>query len=489
MKSKKSKFFATDWSNLFSFLFLFLLAVCVSCHKDPIVEPDPDSEYDQVLTDDGIYLSIYAFNNGIVGKMDFTLLDENSAEYIKSWIRSLNSTQDATALLYTIDSALNALQRTRFPDNLYSVNMVNFTDGIDNASVEFSNQLWGTSYQNRLDYQPVIMNRLRYATYHGHNMNAYGIGVRSASIDEDVFRTTIEGISSSDMNAKVLTEISEVSNEFVNIANNITTYNTTTDVRFQLACSGSDRLAFVFDDAETPAASQCKIEATLNSNHTLTGISYTGLISSSEGTIQGIQVSGAIYSFTFANLKKNNNEVPATANVRLFKTSLGPNGNTFALDVEFNPASQTNTEVIKKTAAVTMVLDVSSSLGANFNGVKEAACRFVDNMVNPQTSPSEATAPIVQMTHLTATPTTVTAHATVNNGGSAITRRGFIYSTSANFSNPEIVEESGNFTWSSYQLIIAGLLPNTSYYVKAFAQNGIGISYSANSMNITTPSN
>lgn len=476
--------------KIFSYFCFFLLAaLCASCHKDPLIEPEPDP-YNQVLTEDGIYLSIYAFNNGIVAKKDFTLLNESSAESIKSWICALNSTEDATALLYTIDSALNALQRTKFPDNLYSVNMVNFTDGIDNASVEFSNQTWGTSYANRMDYQPVIQNRLRYEMYHGHDMNAYGIGVRSASIDEEVFRTTIEGISSSNMNAKVLTEISEVSNEFVSIANNITTYNTTTDIRFQLACSGSDRLAFVFDGAETPATSQCKIEATLNSNHTLTNISYTGLSSSSEGTIQGTQVSGAIYSFTFTNLKKSNNEVPSTSNVRLFKTSLGPQGNTYAMDVEFNPASQTNTEVIKKTAAIILVLDVSSSLGANFNSVKSAACSFVDNIVNPQTNSSDATAPVVNMTNLDGvTSTSITAHATASNGGSNITRRGFIYSTNSNFANPQMVDESGDLAWSSFQLTMTGLTPNTTYYVKAFAQNSAGISYSTNSMHITTLSN
>lgn len=60
------------------------------------------------------------------------------------------------------------------------------------------------------------------------------------------------------------------------------------------------------------------------------------------------------------------------------------------------------------------------------------------------------------------------------------------YSTSSNFSNPQIVEETGSFTWSSYQLTISGLSPNTTYYVKAFAQNSAGISYSDNSMNVTT---
>ena len=72
----------------------FLMTSC----KDPEPEPTP-SPYDQVLTKDGIYLSIYAFNNGIVSKMDYTLIDNQSSDLIQNWIRNLQNNEDATALL------------------------------------------------------------------------------------------------------------------------------------------------------------------------------------------------------------------------------------------------------------------------------------------------------------------------------------------------------------------------------------------------------
>ncbi len=371
---KKFTFVFACLALLFSMLF-------VSCHKDP--DPvDPTESYDQVLTQDGIYLSIFAFNNGIVQKMDYTLVNHSQAELIKSWINALSSTEDGTALYYTIDSALNSLNRTKFPNSLYSVNMVNFTDGIDNASTYFANSQWGTHYQNRSEYQAAIRNRLRTGTFHGHSISAYGIGVQSASIDPNMFLASIQDISSDDDNATVLANFSGVNAYFEDIATNISTTNTVTDITVSFNCGGTDRIAIVFDGAATPAQSNCMIEATLTSNNTLTDITYTGLTSSSAATITGVQTNGSIFSFTFKNLRTTNNTVPSTYDVRLFRESLGYGGNTYAQDVEFNPASQSHTETKSKTASIILVLDISSSLGNNFASVKEAACNFVDILAN-----------------------------------------------------------------------------------------------------------
>ena len=265
----------------------FLMNSC----KDPEPEPTP-SPYDQVLTKDGIYLSIYAFNNGIVSKMDYTLIDNQSSDLIQNWIRNLQNNEDATALLYTIDSSLNTLNRTQFPKSLSSLHMVNFTDGIDNASVYFSNSQWGTHYANRNEYQTALKNRLRNGTFHGLSMSAFGVGVQSASIDPVVFNSTIQDISSSDDKARVLANFASVNQEFEQIANSISSTTTVTDVTFSFTCGGSDRIAFVFDGAATPALSTCKIEATLNANNTLSDIEYTGLTSSSAATITGQQITG-----------------------------------------------------------------------------------------------------------------------------------------------------------------------------------------------------
>lgn len=372
-----------------AFVAAALGSLLVSCHKpDPGEDVDPADAYDQILTEDGIYLAIYAFNNGIVSVYDYQLVNHQSAPLFKGWINNLSATDPGTALYYTIDSALNALNRVKFPSSLEYLNMVNFTDGIDNASVYFANNQWNTNYQSRTDYQSAIKSRLRNGLFHGHSLSAYGIGVQSSSIDQDVFRASIEDISSDDLNARVLADFSSVSTEFENIASNISSTTTMTDITLSFTCGGTDRIAIVFDGAATPAQSSCKIEATLNSDNTLSNITYTGLTSASGGTIQGVHTNGSIFSFTFKGLRTTNNVVPSTYDVRLFRYSLGVNGNTYAQDVEFNPASQTYTQTKSKTAGIILVLDVSSSLGNNFASVKEAACNFVDILANSNKSKS-----------------------------------------------------------------------------------------------------
>lgn len=74
-----------------------------------------------------------------------------------------------------------------------------------------------------------------------------------------------------------------------------------------------------------------------------------------------------------------------------------------------------------------------------------------------------------------------------DDGGGTITRRGFVYSTtsygdpgnvSPAASNYEAVEdESGTYGEVTFDLLMTGLDPDTTYYVRAFAENSAGYSY------------
>jgi hypothetical protein len=73
-------------------------------------------------------------------------------------------------------------------------------------------------------------------------------------------------------------------------------------------------------------------------------------------------------------------------------------------------------------------------------------------------------------------------------GGAAVTRRGFMYGTTAiadTFSGIKIIDAGTGV--GSYGATIISLTPNTSYNVKAFAVNSIGISYGANVIFNTPP--
>jgi hypothetical protein len=69
-------------------------------------------------------------------------------------------------------------------------------------------------------------------------------------------------------------------------------------------------------------------------------------------------------------------------------------------------------------------------------------------------------------------------------GGSAVTARGVVYATSPSPTLADSVVNSGSGT-GSYVSSLSGLLPATTYYVRAFATNAIGTSYGGE-LNFTT---
>jgi uncharacterized protein (TIGR02145 family) len=95
-------------------------------------------------------------------------------------------------------------------------------------------------------------------------------------------------------------------------------------------------------------------------------------------------------------------------------------------------------------------------------------------------------APTVSTTNVTnVTITTATMGGNVTNqGSSAITSRGLVYSTLPNpTTSNQIFTVSG--TTGTYQATLAGLNSNTTYYVRAFAANSAGMSY-GNQVSFTT---
>jgi len=71
-----------------------------------------------------------------------------------------------------------------------------------------------------------------------------------------------------------------------------------------------------------------------------------------------------------------------------------------------------------------------------------------------------------------------------SNGGSAITSRGICYSLTANPTTANNTAVSGS-TVNTFSADIAGLVPNTMYYVRAYAVNSVGTGY-GNQISFTT---
>lgn len=103
---------------------------------------------------------------------------------------------------------------------------------------------------------------------------------------------------------------------------------------------------------------------------------------------------------------------------------------------------------------------------------------------------STITTPII----LTSTPSSITSTSAfaggnvTGTGGAAVTRRGFMYATTAiadTFSGIKIIDAATGI--GSYGATIISLTPNTSYHVRAFAVNSVGVAYGSDVIFNTPP--
>ena len=97
-----------------------------------------------------------------------------------------------------------------------------------------------------------------------------------------------------------------------------------------------------------------------------------------------------------------------------------------------------------------------------------------------------ATVSTTAMTSISTT-TAVTGGTISSNGGGAVTASGVVYSTNENPTTADS-KTTENATSGSYTSNLSGLLPSTTYYVRAYATNSAGTSY-GNQVSFTTLSN
>lgn len=98
-------------------------------------------------------------------------------------------------------------------------------------------------------------------------------------------------------------------------------------------------------------------------------------------------------------------------------------------------------------------------------------CLILTQGCNIEITPVVTTGEVSAITN-----TTATCGGTVSNNGASVTVRGVCYNTTGrpNINDPHTTDGSGSGDFRSY---LTGLQSNTTYYVRAYAGNGDGISY------------
>ena len=343
-----------------------MLASFTGCKKQKPQDNTPAQE--------GLYLGIVGFNSDLY-PMPLGLLNQTTKHNFEDFIDGL-SMQNGTILYHAVNTGLNSLTSAKVPDNLINVSVVTFTDGLDQGSYILGGYNSGTEYLN------AVSNRIANEHVGGLNISAYSIGVRGSDVnDYNAFLNNLNKLSSDPANVYEVSNMSQASDMFAQIAQELYNQSTFYNVTLKLpAQEPNTKIRFTFDNVDDATASNCYIEGVYirnNGNGQLTNIEYHGLECISGATVTATS-EGIFDVFAFKNLVDSDGVQVATDYVKQW--SWIESNQQWQYNSEFTPSG--NTEVIDeyKSAMIMLVLDCSSSLGSDFVNMKTAANQFIETL-------------------------------------------------------------------------------------------------------------
>ena len=344
--------------------------------------PDPDDPEDNMPTKEGVYLGIIGFNQTLTVK-NISLLDKSSYPSFRNFISDLEM-QNGTGLYYADYNAIEKLRSYGEPPKLANVALVTFTDGLDNVSL--SDEINVGNYSSTDKYCAALNNKIKNDRIHGKVISAYTIGIKGNDVyDEDEFYNNLNKLASSNENVFEASDMNEALEYFAEIAESLNSKTTTTKLKLQIPGGYNDgtKIRFTFDNVNSADNSSKYIECTYtrtSSGRTLENITYHGL-KNGETVLNSVAKIGLYYEFEFGNLTFDDGNIVNLSDVSRLKLwkeiSTG-----WQRDGEFIPENSSKVVEEKSSALIMLVLDCTSSLGNDFNNMKQGAIKFVETLFN-----------------------------------------------------------------------------------------------------------
>ena len=365
---------------LFSVVFCFGFMSC----KD-VNEPDnPNADKDFMYTNTGMYVGITGFSNAInfYGDDEWRYQILSNSKPYESFINGL-SMGDATVLYYAVDNNLSYLEKCGFPNDVSSVSIVTFTDGLDQGSRALDKIDQNNSYAaNSKSYVEAIAEKLQRIKVNNLPINAYAIGVRGSDVQGDAvatFENNLLKLSSSKENAMQVSNMDEVNAKFDTIAKSLYSKTETRSLTITIPMpSENEKERFTFDDVTDPTKSKCYLEG-VYANGALNDIKYVGCQSSSGAKVLETNAGGVKIQFLFENFTDLKGNAISTTKMQQWHMEEGVA--TWTRNSEFKPTESINVEEKRTSAVVMLILDCSSSLGtSDFAKVKSAAKNFIKTL-------------------------------------------------------------------------------------------------------------
>ncbi len=339
-------------------------------------------------SESGFYLGIIGFNNNLYIS-PIRLLMNDYVSNIYSFIDGL-SMADFTMLYYAVDQSIDMLQSATFPSNISDVSIVTFTDGLDRGSLGVP----GNTYLTNDEYLAALNARLVGETVSGQEISAYSIGLGGKEeYPISVFQNNLNNLATSSENWFLVSNMDEVNAKFSEIADQLSETKYIQDIIVKLAAMEHlARCRFTFDNASSATSSKQYIEGTFNlPDGILTDVVYGGITAKSGLTIvpeKNMVGLTTEYVYTFEGVQTETGETISKDNVSLWYKV---DGKWVSDHEEITvPDKEYEIEKVKKTAAILLNLDCTSSLGeGDFATLQKSAKSFVAKLLENAVDPYE----------------------------------------------------------------------------------------------------
>ena len=366
-----------------TWLLAILLVGLVACEPEKPEGPNIERH-----TDTGMYLAVTTFNEEVRyyecynDRYDFARYGMLTGATVSSFEEFIENSVSApaTLLYYAVDKTLSYLETCQFPDDVESVSVITFTDGLDQGSHALN-----TTYDSSNEqYLAALNSKINSVRVNGLPVNAYTIGVRGSDVksdyDVECFKNNLRSLASSEENVVEVSNIDEVNAKFKTIAESLYKKRESRSLRIKIPQPQKNEYQrFTFDlnsNSNDATQSTCYLEG-VYADKQLQNINYVGCSSSSGVSVQAVpDENNKVYIvFQFENFGDNAGNAISTTNMRHWRMAQGQT--TWSPNTEFAPEQDATPIIEKKSAVVTLILDCSSSLGKDFVKVKEAACNFI----------------------------------------------------------------------------------------------------------------
>ena len=325
----------------------------------------------------GVYLGIVVFSSGLNIQPIGDLNSSTKSTY-QNFVSS-QTMKGSTHLYYAVENAIGMLKDAKLPEDLTSVSLVTFTDGLDDGSLDMTTK----GFVTKDEYLNYLNEQITTTKISNLDINAYTIGFNGGYVkDMAQFEKNLKMLASKEDNAKTVSNISDIENCFKEISDQIYTENHYATVIVTM--NGKEHgeiIRITLDGVSDPTKSTKYIEGKfIRPQCSLSEVKYVGVTCESGNLVDyDTKIENtSLYRYVFEDVKANDGSEIKANNIA-FWTYISSSGlwqDTNEGATGYDP----EVEPLRKSAVVVFALDCSSSLDTQFSTLKSYANNFINTL-------------------------------------------------------------------------------------------------------------